>query len=181
MEKDKEVKKRKLSFKTLLEKDPALKCLIITFVAVIFIGLGFIFKSPLLMIIGLLPAAFYEAYRTWGITTKLASIILCLILIFEAIIIIFNIHIDLAKIFGFSKKYISGYGEILIDIKTLIPLIIIFLSVLLIVRTIGPYTKWLSLILIAGCFCLIYILYPTKFNDLFKFAVKIFIKIINWT
>ncbi len=176
---NKEIKKKKISLKTLIEKNPVEKCIIITLVAAVFIITGFFIKNPVIMIIGLIPAAFYEAYRTWGISTKIASVLLFLILVFELIILVFNINIDLAKIFGISKKYIAGYGEILIDIKVLLPLIIIFLSVILVARTIGIYTKWLSIILVTGCFSIIYILHPLQFNKLLNFGIKFFLQIIN--
>lgn len=169
--------KKRASLKTLIENNPVQKCIIITLFAAVCIAAGFFLKNPVIMILGLLPASLYEAYRTWGISTKIASVLLFLLLVFELILLLFNINFDLAKIFGISKKYIYGYGEIFIDIKTLLPLVIIFLSTVLLVRTVGLYTKWLSLILIIGCFFVIYILYPAQFNKLLNYAVKIFYKL----
>jgi len=169
-----ESKKRKASFKTVIEKNPVKICLIITLIAAICIATGFILKNPLIMILGLIPAALYEAYRTWGITTKAASIILLLCLVLQIILIVFNINYDISKIIGISKKYISGYMLPLMDLKTLITIVIIFLSMILLLRTIGFYTKWLSIILIIGCLCFIYVLYPVQFYNLVKNAFKLF-------
>jgi hypothetical protein len=58
----------------------------------------------------------YEAYRTWGITTKAASIILLLCLVLQIFLIAFNINYDISKIIGISKKYISGYMLPLMDL-----------------------------------------------------------------
>jgi len=169
-----ESKKRKASFKTVIEKNSVKICLIITVIAIICIATGFILKNPLIMILGLISAALYEAYRTWGITTKAASIILLLCLVLQIILIVFNINYDISKIIGISKKYISGYMLPLMDLKTLITIVIIFLSMILLLRTIGFYTKWLSIILIIGCLCFIYVLYPGQFYNLIKNAFKLF-------
>lgn len=168
-----ESKKRKTSLKTVIERNPVQICSIITVIAIICIVTGFILKNPLIMILGVLPAALYEAIRTWGITTKAASIILLLCLICQVILILFNINYDVSKIIGISKKYVSGYMLPLMDLKTIIAIIIIFLSIILLLRTIGFYTKWLSIILIIGCLCFIYILYPTQFYNLIKSAFKL--------
>ncbi len=107
--------------------------------------------------IGLLPVSLYEIYRTYGIFTKLASILLLIILILEIYIVSANINMDLSKLFFKKEVFLAGINIKLGELRYIFPETIILLSLILLVRTIGIYTKWLSIILITGCLMIIYI------------------------
>jgi hypothetical protein len=164
--------KRTASLKTQLEVHPVCNCIILTFVSGACIALGFFLKNPVVMLAGLLPIALYEAFRTWGITTKLPSMILSALIITDIILIIFNINFNIAKIFGSDTAYLAGYSLPLGDIKVVAPAIMAIIAVTLFLRTAGFYTKWLSVLIFAGSFTIIYILSPVQFPGIFKWGIR---------
>ncbi|HRU39317.1 MAG TPA: hypothetical protein P5511_05525 [Candidatus Goldiibacteriota bacterium] len=169
---EKERKARAFSIKREFDRSPVILCSVVTVIAVACAVAGLIMKKPVIIAAGLLPAAFYEAYRTWGIHTKTASIALLCVIVLEIILILFGINFDLARFLGTSSKYIAGHSLPLGDIKTVAPALVSVLAVILIIRTAGPYTKWLAAVLIAGCFCLVYALSPEQFPVLLKWGIN---------
>jgi len=121
----------------------------------------------------LLPATIYESIRTQeGASTKFSSIFLFVILVLEIFLIIFNVNFDLAGFFGAEEKYIAGYTLPLGDIKIFGPLLLATLSTILIFRTRGKYTKWLSIIIAIGSLVAIYLINPYFFQEALKLIVN---------
>jgi hypothetical protein len=147
-------------------------CIVLSIIAVIGILIGLIFRSPLVIIIFLLPTVIYEIYRTEGKSTKASSWLLLLVLIAEIILIVFRINFNIAEYLGVTEKYIGGYLVPLGDIRVIGPAIMGVLSVVLFVRTYGVYTKWLAVIIFITSFALIYSIDPVAFNDLLKYGVE---------
>lgn len=147
-------------------------CLVLSILAVMGIILGLVFTSPLLIILFLLPTAAYEVYRTEGVSTKISSVFLLVVLILEMILLVFNIRFNLIEFLGEAERYVGGYLVPLGDIKIVGPTIMAVLSVVLFVRTYGKYTKWLAVIIFITSFAIIYTIDPQAFQDLLKFGVK---------
>jgi hypothetical protein len=147
-------------------------CTVMTILALIGIVIGLIAKSPLIIIILLVPTVIYEVYRTEGRSTKSSSILLLLVLVVEIGLLIFKVDFNLAQYLGVDEKYIGGYLVPLGDIRILGPTIMAVLSVVLIVRTYGIYTKWLAAIIFITSFAIIYSIDPAVFQDLLKYGVE---------
>lgn len=54
-------------------------CLVLTAIAAIGVVIGIMTRQPIVVIIGLLPTAVYEAYRTMGESTRWASWLLVVV------------------------------------------------------------------------------------------------------
>jgi len=147
-------------------------CIILSIIAVIGIVIGLLTGYTIAMIIGLLPTAIYEIYRTEGKSTKASSILLLVILIAELVLIIFNINFNLAEYLGTTEKTIAGYLVPLGDVKIVGPTVMAVLSIILFVRTYGKYTKWLAVVIFITSFGIIYSIDPAIFKDLFQYAVE---------
>lgn len=148
-------------------------CLIVTGVAILGIFLGLANKNPLWILFLLLPAVVYEVIRTEpGASTKFSSILLLGIIILEIILIIFNINYDLASFFETEEKIVAGYTLPLGDIKVFGPLLTAILSTILIFRTYGPYTKWLSIIIAVGSLVAVFLVNPLFFQQALKLIVN---------
>jgi len=132
--------------------------------------LGIIFKYPLIIVLLLLPASVYEAYRTEGPRTKWSSIFMIIILLALAVLFIFNINYDLASFFGRSSQYISGYVIPLGDIKVVAPVLLAINAIILFVRTYGIYTKWLAVVIFISAFAIIYALDPSIFKQVIQWT-----------
>ncbi len=145
-------------------------CAVITIVALIGIIIGVYFKLPLVVLFLMLPAVLYEIYRTEGVSTKFASLGMLVILIAEAVLIIFNININLANIMG-GKAEITRYRIPLGDVKILGPIIIAVLSGILIRRTAGKYTIWLAVVILVSSIALLYAINPDIISQLFRGGV----------
>jgi hypothetical protein len=78
----------------------------------------------------------------------------------------------LAKFFETDEKYVAGYSLPLGDIKVFGPLLTAVLSTVLIFRTYGPYTKWLSVIIAIGSLVAVYLISPTFFTQALKLIVN---------
>lgn len=139
----------------------ALICLICTILAIAGIAAGWYWHKPLIAIIMLLPAAAYEAYRTEGVSTIWASWGMLVILIAEAVLITGNFNINIAK---YAAKYIPNLPAV--DIKLAGPVIMAYFCYILIKRTAGIYTKWLAVVILAGCIGLFFVLDPAIFKKL---------------
>jgi hypothetical protein len=148
-------------------------CLIVTGVVILGAFLGLANKSPLLVLIFMLPAVIYEVIRTEeGASTKFSSILLLGIIILEIGLIIFNVNYDLAKFFETDEKIIAGYALPLGDIKVFGPLLTAILSTILIFRTYGPYTRWLSVIIAIGSLIAVYLINPLFFQQALKLIIN---------
>lgn len=147
---------------------PIWACVILTVLAGIAILLGFVFKSALIICILLLPVVIYEIYRTSGRSTTASSWILLLALIAEIIFIIGGINYDLGQYLNMENAYVAGQYIPLGDVKILCPVLLAIFSIVLLVRTYGPYTKWLSIVIFVSAFCIIYILNPNFFSDFLR-------------
>lgn len=157
---------------SLLSK-PAYVCTILTIVALLGAGLGLVSKNPLWVLFLLLPTVIYEVIRTKeGASTKYSSILLLIILVLEIGLIVFGINYDLAKFFETDEKYIAGYSLPLGDIKTFGPVLTAVLSTVLIFRTYGPYTKWLSIIIAIGSLVAIFLINPSFFEQALKLIMN---------
>jgi len=161
-------------------KNAGLYCVILTIFTVILSIVAFHFHNPLWIIIGLLPTVIYEIYRTKeGATTEYSSILLLIILILEAILLIFKVNFDLATFLGEESKYIGGYYLPLGDIKIFGPILTAILSVVLFFRTAGIYTKWLSVIICIGSLTMVYIIDQSFFQSILKIIVNGLLDRIN--
>jgi hypothetical protein len=94
--------------------------------------------------------------RTAGPYTKAASAGMVLLIILEALAIKGVIQFNLADFLGKETAYIKGYWLPLGEIVTVFPLITIVLAILLFQRTIGKYTKWLSVIILVSSVALLW-------------------------
>jgi hypothetical protein len=103
-----------------------------------------------------------------GATTKTSAIILLIVLVLEIGMIAFNISYNLIDLFGEQEKYIACYYLPLGDIKVFGPILATVLSLILLVRTYGPYTKWLSIVIAIGSLLAIYIINPFFFQNMVK-------------
>ena len=148
-------------------------CLISTGIMILGIFLGLATRNPLWILFFMLPATIYEVIRTEeGASTKVSSIFLLGIIILEIILILFHVNYDLAKFFEEDEKYIAGYTLPLGDIKVFGPLLTAILATVLVFRTYGPYTRWLSVIIAIGSLVAVYLINPFFFQQALKLIVN---------
>jgi len=148
-------------------------CLVTTLFMIVGVFIGLADKNPIWVLIFILPAVIYEVIRTEpGASTKFSSILLLIVIILEILLILFGVNYDLAKFFETDEKYIAGYSLPLGDIKVFGPLLTAVLSTVLIFRTYGPYTKWLSVIIAIGSLVAVYLISPTFFTQALKLIVN---------
>ncbi|MFZ2664064.1 MAG: hypothetical protein WAX66_01765, partial [Patescibacteria group bacterium] len=144
-------------------------CIVLSILTLVGIILGIANRNPLWVLFTMLPSLVYEVYRTQeGASTKSSSVILLVVIILEVLLIIFNVNLNLAEFFGEEEKYIAGYYVPLGDIKVFGPILTAVLSGVLIFRTYGKYTKWLSILICVGSLAAIQLISP----EFFKTAVK---------
>ena len=134
-------------------KHAALICTIVSVISLIGIIIGILISRPIIIVILLLPAAIYEAYRTEGPSTRWASWVLILLLILEIVLIAADISFNLATFLGTSETSVVGYNIPLGDVKIVGPIVVGILSIILFTRTRGKYTKWLAVTIFITCFC----------------------------
>ncbi len=158
-------------------KYATLICFVLMIVAAICAYIGYRNQSAIVIVLGLLPTVIYEVYRTEGESTRASSWLMLFVLVAEAILILFKINFDLGQYLGQSDAIIGGSVVPLGDIKILAPAIMALLSVILFTRTAGIYTKWLSVIIFAVSFVLIYVISPEGFSGLIKSAIN---QVIYW-
>ncbi len=145
-------------------------CLALSILTLAGIVAGVSSHNPLWVLFAMLPVLAYEVYRTQeGASTKTSSIILLAVTILEIILIIFGVNFNLAQFFETEEKYIAGYYVPLGDVKVFAPVITAVLSGVLIFRTYGKYTKWLSILICVGSLAVIHLVDPAFFGA----AVKI--------
>jgi len=148
-------------------------CLIATGIMILGVFLGLATRNPLWILFLMLPATIYEVVRTEeGASTKLSSIFLLGIIILEIILILFHVNYDLAKFFEEDEKYIAGYTLPLGDIKVFGPLLTAILATVLVFRTYGPYTRWLSIVIAIGSLVAVFLINPTFFQQALKLIVN---------
>lgn len=143
-------------------------CVLLSIIAIVAIIIGLVTSNALWIIILLLPAVAYEAYRTEGVSTRWASWLLLFLIIAEIICLLFNIRFDIASFLGQSHTYVASTYLPLGEITVVFPAIIATLSILLFIRTNGIYTKWLSVIIFVSMIVAVYIINPTGFQELIR-------------
>jgi len=152
---------------------PMTVCVIVTLVALVGAIVGLATRNALWMFLFLLPTVIYEVIRTEeGASTKTSSILLLVVVCLEILLILFGVNFDLARFFGEEEKYIAGYSLPLGDIKIFGPLLTAILSTVLVFRTYGPYTRWLSIIIALGSLVAIFLISPTFFEQALKLIVN---------
>lgn len=147
---------------------PKVICGILTIITFATIILGYYFKNPFYIIAGILPAAIYEAVRTEGYYTKIGSVGIMALSILEILAIKGLIKFDLAAWMGRDYFYFSGYSLPLGDIIFIFPAAAVIISLVLLFRTYGIYTKWLSVLLIASSATLLYLVNKETLFELLK-------------
>lgn len=147
-------------------------CIILSVLAAVGVFIGLINSSALIAIFALLPATIYEVYRTEGESTKLASWGMLGTMGGELLLILFNIDVNIAKFLQQSSGAVGGYIIPFGSLQVLAPTLLAILSIILMTRTRGKYTKWLAIINLVGAFAIVYILDPSIFNELLRLAVR---------
>lgn len=142
--------------------------IVISIITVATIVLGLWLKNPYWIIIGIIPAAIYEAWRTEGTSTKAASIAIVALVILETMAIMGWVRFNLATMLGMKNYYLGGYLVPLGDIASIFPIAAVILSILLVRRTYGPYTKWLAILLIASSIALLYVVNKSIIPELLR-------------
>jgi len=146
-------------------------CAILGIIALAGIVLGLLRSSPLITILLLIPTAVYEVYRTEGESTRWASWVLLLVLIAEVFLVALGIRFDLAGFLGEEERYVAGYEVPIGDITVVGPAVMAVLSLILIARTRGRYTKWLAAIILVTSFAIVYAIDPTVFARWIRLAL----------
>jgi hypothetical protein len=145
-------------------KHATLICTIVTLVAAVGVGIGIWQHSPLIAVIGMLPAVGYEVYRTEGPSTRLSSILIAVILIALMVLIVFKVSFDASPLLN-----AAGIGGSL-DAKLAGPVLVAILSLLLFRRTEGIYTRWLAVVILLSAAGLFYVLDPAILDFLVKLS-----------
>ena len=147
-------------------------CLGLTLLAALGIVIGLITTNALVIVLALAPAVAYEAYRTEGESTRWASWALAAVLVAEFLLLVFKVDFDVAEFLGSAEREVAGYQVPLGDIKVVGPALMIVLSLILITRTRGIYTRWLAAIILVTCFAIVYVLAPDVFPDLVRKGIE---------
>ena len=148
---------------------PLTICLVLSAITLITIILGFYLKNPLIIIIGIVPAAIYEAIRTEGYYTKAGSIAVMVLVLLEILAIKGLIKLNLANLLGQGEIYFSGYILTLGELTFIFPVVAAIISLVLIRRTYGIYTKWLSVLLLLSSLCLLYLVNKESLFELLRY------------
>jgi len=138
-------------------KIPAIICTVITILVLIGLVVSIIFKNPYYIITGMFLAAIYELWRTEGYYTKMESLGILVLLVLEILALRGIIKIDLAKEFNAKEIYLSYRSFPLGDIRIILPIGMVLVSLGLLWRTYGVYTKWLSILLVISSLVLLYL------------------------
>ncbi|MGL4370925.1 MAG: hypothetical protein ACRCUT_14825, partial [Spirochaetota bacterium] len=113
------------------------------------------------------PLVAYEVYRTEGKATIWASWGMILVLVLLLVLLIGNININLLKYIKMTGLPIES-----LDAKLLIPIAMAYFAFVLIRRTAGVYTKWLSIVIMIGCIGLFFLLDPELFKKIAQLGAK---------
>ncbi len=142
-------------------------CLASTLIIVLGIVLGLFFSKPLIIAFSIVPAIIYEAYRTKGFFTKLASIISAVVIIAEIYVIIVGKTVNLSK-------YLGGFANSLpwlssdIHAGLIGPVVLVICSIVLFKWTAGKFTRWLAVIILVSSVALFYSIDPGIFKGFIK-------------
>jgi len=153
------------------QKDTAttrILCIVISIFTIITIVVGVWLKNSYWIIAGIIPAAIYEAWRTEGYYTKAASIGIVVLVILEILAIMGIIRFNISQFFNTDTFYFSGFLIPLGDIVSIFPIVCALLALILLRRTYGPYTKWLSILLIVSALALLYVVNKSIIPELIK-------------
>jgi hypothetical protein len=123
--------------------------------------------AAVLVIAAVLPAVIYEVYRTEGFTTKLASAAMLVLLTAVAVIVILGLKLDLGALLGGKIKALAGVNAALLG-----PGVTAVISLYLIRRTAGVYTKWLAAIILGASVALLFVLEPAAFGKLLGIGLR---------
>jgi len=148
-------------------------CLAFSVIAALGIVFGLLVGSPMVILLALVPSVAYEVYRTEGPSTRWASWALAIVLVLQALFMVFDINLDVASLLGYSSRYVAGYEVPLGDVKVVGPAVMAVLALILMSRTRGRYTKWLAVNIIVTSFALIYVLDHTVFVRWIQLAVDV--------
>ena len=162
----------------------------------------FVNKSALLIACTLLPVAIYEVYRTEGVSTKVISSVILVLVVTEIILLIGNTSVNLAGYVAKGKQMFYKNQDILhklknisrgdismamlsdvlskikipwkafIQLKLVIPVVQAIASVFLFRKTFGPYTRWLAAIILISSFAIVYVLLPNLLGDIIKDVLR---------
>lgn len=149
-------------------KMPVLVCLILTLITLATIFLGYYYKNPFIIILGILPTGIYEAIRTEGYYTKAGSVLIMVLVILEILAIKGFLKFNLANWSGQTEVYFGGYFLPLGDITFIFPAVAAIISLVLFFRTYGLYTKWLSILLLLSAASLLYLVNKESFFEFLK-------------
>ena len=136
---------------SLIRKEQNFRVHLISSVAIIFVGL-------------------YFEIKVWQ--WCLVILMIAIVLILEIFFIVFGISWDLGKYLNLEYSYVGGQYVPLGDIKILAPVLLAVFSTVLFLRTAGPYTKWLSVIIFASAFIIIYVMSPDMFRELLRSSIQ---------
>lgn len=133
-------------------------CIILSIISIICLILGIVLKNPYIIIIGILPAAIYETWRTTGFYSKSASVGIFALSVLSVLTLLDYLKFSLIGGAENQKNiYLQGYYLPLGDAKFVLPAAIFLLAIILFLRTYGKYTKWLSVIILGNSIGLIYL------------------------
>lgn len=132
---------------------------------------GIMRTNALIPILCLLPAAVYEAWRTEGTFTRLASWGMLVILIAQAALLVSKLNINLSSYAAKAGIALPDTLKALCSLNVIFPAVVIACSVYLFRRTAGVYTKWLSVIILLTSAAILYILVPDSLKMIVE-AVK---------
>jgi hypothetical protein len=147
-------------------------CLVFTVLAAVGVIIGLLINSPILIIIFLLPTAIYEVIRTEGKSTKVASIILLVVLVLEIPLLLFNVDFNIAEFLGAERQMVGGFWLPLGELTVVGPMLIAVLAIILYTRTWGTYTRWLAAVIFFTTLALIYALDPASFQEMLAMAIQ---------
>ncbi len=153
-------------------KNAPLICTIMTAIALVGILIGVIAKSPIVILLAMAPSVGYEAYRTEGESTRWASWAMVGVLVLEFILLVFNIGFDVASFLGASSDTVAGYDVPLGDIRIVGPALMAVLSLILIVRTRGKFTRWLAANILVSVLAMTYVIDPNIFQQLLRQGIE---------
>lgn len=137
-------------------------------IAVAGVLLGLWLRSPLVVVVALVPSVAYEAYRTEGRSTRWASWMMAGVLALEFVFIVFGVSFNLSEFLSATEQEVAGYSVPLGDIKLVAPVLMAVLSVILIARTRGRYTRWLAVNILIGVLALTYLIDPEVTQELLR-------------
>jgi len=137
-------------------------------IAVAGVLLGLWLRSPLVVVVALVPSVAYEAYRTEGRSTRWASWMMAGVLALEFVFIVFGVSFNLSEFLSATEQEVAGYSVPLGDIKLVAPVLMAVLSVILIARTRGRYTRWLAVNVLIGVLALTYLIDPEVTQELLR-------------